>query len=598
MKGSQRLLVIIVSSFLIVLLTFICRYHPVTRYDAITPHEKTLFLKPQWGLGNRLRTMSGAFTVAKRLNARCLVLWEKNDHFPQHIEELYSNIPITTTLPHDIKTEKPGNSACEWRSTLQTLENKLPCLISSCMFEIKDTEKDRHEFYQWAQLTPTVSKWIDQYCNLLHTSSGSTIGLHLRQGDIADARDNHFFGQWTREKEKLVIQSESDLPCCSDTNRDSPTCPSNIETIDKRLEAIKNEEIDHETKIWVATDRTNCIKAFEEKLKPASVVYLGSLDFNRKNATERDMRLALVDMYMLAKCNRFYGSYISSFTKEVEVIQKAFRVCEKNKDGGSGRESEFCIDSNIRFHIPKQIWIFWNDHENMPSLVKHCIQSWKQKNRGWKVNVLNDKDLPKYLSAYNRVIYKHSWAFIADLLRLTLVCDYGGVWVDATTFCTKPLDVWLHDYNISGCILAKVNRHRASNQFIAGSKNNPLLKSWLDMIIPIMQKDPPPPPGHWVHDMFESRCKHDKEFFDMFDEIPLLSSHETHSMHPGNCENNRGKELTKTIKLKIDQSDAPYFKLSHHGCHDIQEFPQNTIQGYLFSTLHDESPIESIYDDR
>lgn len=288
----------------------------------MTPYLRTLYLRPQWGLGNRLRTMSGAFTVAKRMNVRCLVFWDINDHFPQHVEELYSNIPITTTLPPDIKSENPQN-ACEWKSTLEQLEQKLPCLISSCMFEISDTEKDRHDFYTWAKLAPTVSKWIDKYCKALRTS-GSTIGLHLRQGDITDARDNHFFGKWTEDKEKLVVKSESDLPCCSNANTDNPHCPSNIETIDKRLKALENETVSNKTKIWVATDRTNCIQDFKEKLKPASVLYLGCLDTQKKeDATERDMRLALVDMYMLAKCNRFYGSYISSFTKEVEIINRA-----------------------------------------------------------------------------------------------------------------------------------------------------------------------------------------------------------------------------------------------------------------------------------
>jgi hypothetical protein len=59
-----------------------------------------------------------------------------------------------------------SQNACEWKSTLEQLEQKLPCVISSCMFEISDTEEDRHDFYIWAKLAPTVSKWIDKYCNI------------------------------------------------------------------------------------------------------------------------------------------------------------------------------------------------------------------------------------------------------------------------------------------------------------------------------------------------------------------------------------------------------------------------------------------------
>ncbi len=321
MKLSRYLLFILVLVIIIASIVFIFRYYFIPSPYVVTPSQKTLILKPMWGLGNRLRTMSGAFTAAKRLNVRCLIFWEKNHHSPQDITELYSNIPITTRIPGDMKIEANGRGKCEWDSTLETLENKLPCVITSCNFVIKDTDKHRHEFYQWVQLAPMVSKWIGQYSQLLHNKS---IGLHLRQGDITDAKDDWFFGKWSGKPK--FVHSESDLACCSNKNSNSHICPSNIETIDKRLMDIKNENIDSKTIIWVATDRKNCIKVFEEKLKPASVIHLGSLNYNRKNATGRDMRNALVDMYMLAKCNRFYGSSISSFTDEVKVINRAIHL--------------------------------------------------------------------------------------------------------------------------------------------------------------------------------------------------------------------------------------------------------------------------------
>ena len=319
MKLSRYLLFILVLAIIITSIVSIFRYYFIPSPYVVTPSQKTLILKPMWGLGNRLRTMSGAFTAAKRLNVRCFIFWEKNDHFPQDITELYSNIPITTRIPDNMKIEASGKGRCEWENTLENLENKLPCIISSCNFLIKDTDKYRHEFYQWVQLSPIVSKLIGQYSQLLDNKS---IGIHLRQGDIADAKDDWFFGKWSGKPK--IVHSESDLVCCSNKNSNSHTCPSNIDTIDKRLMDIKNENIDSKTNIWVATDRKNCIKVFEEKLKPASVIHLGSLKFNRKNSTGRDMQNALIDMYMLAKCIRFYGSHISSFTDEVKVINRAF----------------------------------------------------------------------------------------------------------------------------------------------------------------------------------------------------------------------------------------------------------------------------------
>jgi mannosyltransferase OCH1-like enzyme len=39
---------------------------------------------------------------------------------------------------------------------------------------------------------------------------------------------------------------------------------------------------------------------------------------------------------------------------------------------------------------------------------------------------------------------------VAALARLCLLRTHGGVWVDATVFCRRPLDEWLPEHAASG----------------------------------------------------------------------------------------------------------------------------------------------------
>ena len=273
-----------------------------------------LFVRPQWGLGNRLRTMSGAFAAARQLDVDCIIVWQTDTHFPQVLSELYSNIPMTTIVPTSMR-KVVINDKCEYIASLQQLEQELPCLIEACAFTISETDVNRDGFYSWAKLVRSIKIEIEKYSEKFVTPRLK--GIHLRQGDIADARDGNFFGAWNIKQ--IRINSADDLSCCTDDTTEVELCPSNVDTIDHRLRQIGSTDVNDS--FWVATDRIRCIHEFQRRLAPATVRFIGYFT-SHPNLTERDMRLAIIDMYMLSKCAILYTSQISSFSAEIAVIRK------------------------------------------------------------------------------------------------------------------------------------------------------------------------------------------------------------------------------------------------------------------------------------
>ena len=97
-------------------------------------------------------------------------------------------------------------------------------------------------------------------------------------------------------------------------------------------------------------------------------------------------------------------------------------------------------DRNLQNHI----WIcWWQGVDNAPALVQRCIES-VQKNAGdHPVTILTEENYKDYVTipAWAEARYKAgslSRTHYSDLLRLSVLAEHGGMWLDATFFCGGP----------------------------------------------------------------------------------------------------------------------------------------------------------------
>ena len=112
------------------------------------------------------------------------------------------------------------------------------------------------------------------------------------------------------------------------------------------------------------------------------------------------------------------------------------------------KKYEYALDKPKKIAIsdkyPDKIWQCWfQGKENMPSVVKMCTDS-VRKYYGEKVvfldkyNMFDYIELPDYIiEKYKRGIIPH--ANFSDMLRLSLLAKYGGVWIDATIYLSDRI---------------------------------------------------------------------------------------------------------------------------------------------------------------
>lgn len=154
--------------------------------------------------------------------------------------------------------------------------------------------------------------------------------------------------------------------------------------------------------------------------------------------------------------------------------------------------------------VPKVIWSYWeNVHQVdanltqqaiMHAFLELCQKSWRTLNPGWEIRVLDQDTVWQYISkadlpaGFDNLKVQHR----SDAIRLALLVEYGGVWMDATLLLLRPLSMVIQDIDPSNrffyvnrgllgipIINTKYDRYTADfhveNWFFAAPQQDPLL---------------------------------------------------------------------------------------------------------------------------
>ena len=161
----------------------------------------------------------------------------------------------------------------------------------------------------------------------------------------------------------------------------------------------------------------------------------------------------------------------------------------------------FKTDANGQFNVTrlqqklnqKTIWMYWEQGGERPGHIAQCVRAWKQLNPSWTVQLL-DYAAAVELVPIMRTLSELSVQLRSDVIRLSLLEKFGGVWVDVTVYPQAPLDAWLGDELLQseGFFVFKFMTHSsefeegrtASTWFIAtDGPSNYVVSTWLHAFV-------------------------------------------------------------------------------------------------------------------
>lgn len=214
-----------------------------------------------------------------------------------------------------------------------------------------------------------------------------------------------------------------------------------------------------------------------------------------------------------------------------------------------------------------KVWICWfQGYDQAPELVKCTISSVKNHMPDRDIIILTDKNIYQYAKFPKSIIAKRkagkiSSAHFSDLLRVELLCRYGGIWIDATVLCTSDnipsyiteTDLFVYkSLKLGGKNLAPTI---CSSWLIAAKSNNPILlltrkllwKYWEDYNILC---------DYFLFHIFLAMSA--RKYADLWEKIPFFNNVSPHVL---------GSELSKTYneeRWKQICEMSVFHKLDHH----------------------------------
>ena len=161
-----------------------------------------------------------------------------------------------------------------------------------------------------------------------------------------------------------------------------------------------------------------------------------------------------------------------------------------------------------------KVWVCWlQGIENAPGLVQKCYQSLQENLMDREIILLTEENYRDYVQFPDYIQQKIDSGVItkthmSDLLRLELLNNYGGTWIDATVFCSGGN---IPDYMLDSDLFLFQNLKpgldghctRISSWFITACTNHPILRLTQAMLYDYWKTNKGMMDYFLIHDFFE-----------------------------------------------------------------------------------------------
>jgi hypothetical protein len=196
--------------------------------------------------------------------------------------------------------------------------------------------------------------------------------------------------------------------------------------------------------------------------------------------------------------------------------------------------------SEATTETPETIWQFWENPvgKSTPEIVKSCLESTEKFKGNFEHKILNNSTLGSYTDLPNFVFDRLkngqiSYTHFSDLLRLNLLKNHGGIWLDATGYMTDFVPQYILDEDFFVFLTGRLTLFPYAfmqNCFIRNKKGGFLCEAWYEMCIEFW-KNETKTLDYFQHQlMFRALIENDSIAKKLFTKMPLVSEDETHQL--------------------------------------------------------------------
>lgn len=125
--------------------------------------------------------------------------------------------------------------------------------------------------------------------------------------------------------------------------------------------------------------------------------------------------------------------------------------------------------------ISKVIHYCWFGDKRKPKLVRECIKSWEKYLPDYEIKEWNEKNSNLSHPFVKEMYRLKKWAFVADYVRLKVIYENGGIYLDTDMMVLKSFNELLYN----NCFLGAEDLNYISAGIIGAASKNKFIKDCL-----------------------------------------------------------------------------------------------------------------------
>ena len=137
----------------------------------------------------------------------------------------------------------------------------------------------------------------------------------------------------------------------------------------------------------------------------------------------------------------------------------------------------------------RNIFLYWIGKEyNLILILRDLIYLHSKSGKGYNIILITEKNINEYITNIPDYFYKLCPAHQADFVRVNVICDYGGIWLDSDIIVMQELDSLFDLIDNQNGFFIKENNEVLWNGVFGSKKNTQLMQNWKNNLINILDK--------------------------------------------------------------------------------------------------------------
>ena len=128
--------------------------------------------------------------------------------------------------------------------------------------------------------------------------------------------------------------------------------------------------------------------------------------------------------------------------------------------------------------IPKIIHYCWFGKAEQNTLIKKCIASWRTILPDYKIMLWNEENIDFDIPFLTDMKKNKNWAFLSDYIRMKVIYDHGGIYLDTDIEVIKSFNPLLNEK----CFLGFESKNRLNTAVLGAENGHQFLQLCMEII--------------------------------------------------------------------------------------------------------------------